>query len=90
MVHVKKQLKLWYMLNYRSLFLWYMSITIKGVFFLRAKIVLKELLLIEIRYFKYYFINREYKMLDIITPTFNKRKNGALKDKLIPILVLDG
>lgn len=32
-------------------------------------------------------INREEK-LDITTPTFNRRKNGALKNKLILLLVL--
>ena len=49
----------------------------------------KELLLVEMRYFKHYSINRVCEILDITTPTFNRRKNGALKDKLIPLLVLD-
>ena len=48
----------------------------------------KELLLVEMRYFKHYSINRVCEILDITTPTFNRRKNGALKDKLIPLLVL--
>ena len=49
----------------------------------------KELLLVEMRYFKHYSINRVCEILDITTPTFNRRKNGALKDKLIPLLVVD-
>ena len=48
----------------------------------------KELLLVEMRYFKHYSINRVCEILDITTPTFNRRKNGSLKDKLIPLLVL--
>lgn len=46
----------------------------------------KELLLVEMRYFKHYSINRVCEILDITTATFNRRKNGALKDKLISLL----
>lgn len=46
----------------------------------------KELLLVEMRYFKHYSVNRICEVLDITTPTFNRRKNGALKSKLIPLL----
>lgn len=46
----------------------------------------KELLLVEMRYFKHYSINRVCEILDITTATFNRRKNEALKDKLISLL----
>lgn len=46
----------------------------------------KELLLVEMRYFKHYSVNRICEVLDITTPTFNRRKNRALRSKLIPLL----
>ena len=46
-----------------------------------------DYLLIELRYFKGYSINRVCELLDITTTTFNKRRKSIILKKIMPLMV---
>ncbi len=47
----------------------------------------REMLIVELRYFKRYSVNRICELLDITTPTFNRRRKEIVAGKLMPILI---
>ena len=46
-----------------------------------------DYLLIELRYFKGYSINRVCELLDVTTTTFNKRRKSIILKKIMPLMV---
>ena len=47
----------------------------------------REMLIVELRYFKRYSVNRICEILDLTTPTFNRRRKEIVAGKLMPILI---
>ncbi len=47
----------------------------------------REMLIVELRYFKRYSVNRICELLDLTTPTFNRRRKEIVTGKLMPILI---
>lgn len=63
---------------------------IKRVENVLATLTEQEKLLIEMKYFKRYSVNRICEILDITTPTFNLRRRNIMDRKLVPLFLVKG